>query len=122
VEQVTNYCKAGGGCGNCTHDIEDIIRDVQEQKRAQEEARPARMTTLQKIHLIEETIDREIRPLLKKDGGDIELIDVEGNRVIISFRGMCAQCQVAEFTMKDVVEARLREFVAADLIVEEEKP
>ncbi len=80
---------------------------------------PRRLTTVQKIHLIEETIDREIRPMLQKDGGDLELIDVVGNRVIISFRGMRAQCNVAQFTMKDVVEAKLPEFAADSLIVEE---
>lgn len=124
VEQVTNYCKAGGGCGSCRADIEEIIKRIQKEreKSAALEAKPRKMTVLQKIRLIEETLAREIRPMLKKDGGDIELIDVVGNRVIISFRGMCAKCQVAPFTMKDVVEAKLREFVADDLMVEEEKP
>ncbi|MFC1497508.1 Fe-S cluster assembly protein NifU [Verrucomicrobiota bacterium] len=123
VEQVTNYCKAGGGCGNCQPDIEKIIERIQAEtkKAAAPEIEPRKMTVLQKIRLIEETIDREIRPLLQKDGGDIELVDVLDNRVIISFRGMCAKCQVAEFTMKDVVEAKLKEFVSENLIVEEEK-
>jgi NifU-like protein len=44
---------------------------------------------------------------------------VEGNKVIVAFRGMCAQCRLADFTMKDVVEAKLREFVSEDLYVEE---
>jgi NifU-like protein len=83
---------------------------------------PPRLTQLQKVHLIEETMNREIRPLLQKDGGDIELIDVEGNKVTVALRGMCAGCQVAQFTLKDVVQARLREFVAPDLVVEEEAP
>ncbi|MBN1557861.1 MAG: Fe-S cluster assembly protein NifU [Lentisphaerae bacterium] len=124
VEQVTNYSKAGGGCGKCKPDIARIIDSVQAENRQSEApaAQPHRMTVLQKIRLIEETINREIRPMLKKDGGDLELVDVDGNRVIISFRGMCARCQVAPFTMKDVVEAKLREFVSDELRVEEEKP
>lgn len=123
VEQVTNYCKAGGGCGNCKEDIEGIIERIrkEQEKTSAQGAKPHKMTILQKIRLIEETFAREIRPMLKKDGGDIELIDVVGNRVIISFRGMCAKCQIAPFTMKDVVEAKLREFVSDDLVVEEEK-
>ena len=120
VEEVTNYCKAGGGCGACIPDIEHLLAEVGQHKGAEPVMAPRRLTTVQKIHLIEETIDREIRPMLQKDGGDLELIDVVGNRVIISFRGMCAQCNVAQFTMKDVVEAKLREFVADSLIVEEE--
>ena len=62
----------------------------------------------------------EIRPLLRKDG-DIELVDVVDNRVLVALRGMCANCQVAHFTLKDVVEARLREFVTDNLTVEEVK-
>ena len=122
VEQVTNYCKAGGGCGNCQPEIENIIQKIQKQKKitpANDNAE--KMTNLQKIRLIEETINNEIRPLLKTDGGDIELVDISGNRVIISFRGMCAKCEVAEFTMKDVVEAKLKEFVSKDIVVEEAK-
>ena len=121
VEQVTNYCKAGGGCGKCRGDIESIITRI----RGEEPATPVapqpgpRLTTLQKIRLIEETMEKEIRPALKKDGGDIELMDVVDNRVVVALRGMCANCQVAQFTLKDVVEAKLREFVAPDLVVEE---
>lgn len=125
VEQVTNYCKAGGGCGKCKDDIAAIIAkigggrspDVVVQKKEQR-----RLTTLQKIKLIEETLEKEVRPALKKDGGDIELIDVVDNRVIVALRGMCAKCQVAQFTLKDVVEAKLREFVSPDIVVEEVAP
>ena len=39
----------------------------------------------------------------------------------MAFRGMCAQCRMAEYTMKDVVEARLKEYVSDDLYVEELK-
>ena len=123
VEEVTNYCKAGGGCGGCRDEIADIIDRIQKEKGVQKKA-PApkrRMTVLQKIRLIEETMDREIRPILRRDGGDVELLDVEGDKVTVSFRGMCAQCNVAEFTLKDVVEAKLREFVSPELVVEEEK-
>ncbi|GAG33218.1 unnamed protein product, partial [marine sediment metagenome] len=63
----------------------------------------------------------QIRPALRAHGGNIELIDVEGDKVIVAFRGMCAQCRLTEFTMKDVVEAKLREFVSEALFVEEDK-
>jgi Fe-S cluster biogenesis protein NfuA len=62
--------------------------------------------------MIQETIEREVRPALRKDGGDLELIDVEGDTVIVSMRGNCAQCRVASFTLRDVVQAKLREFEA----------
>lgn len=125
VEEVTNYTKAGGGCGLCKPDIEAIIETIRKERESAKTAEtdaPRKMTTLQKIKLIQETLDDVIRPMLKRDGGDLELIDIDGDRVIISFRGMCANCNVAQFTMKDVVEAKLREFVSPTIVVEEDKP
>jgi len=124
VEQVTNYCKAGGGCGGCKGEIEKIIERVQGAKAKVVHAKPqkpAKLTNIQKIQLVQETINTQIRPMLRADGGDIELIDIDGNKVMVALRGMCAQCKVAEFTLKDVVQAKLREFVSDELVVEEIK-
>ena len=125
VEDVTNYCKAGGGCGGCHGEIERIIGRIQGEKATDKPApkpsRPAKLTNIQRIQLIQQTLTEQIRPALRADGGNIELIDVDGNKVIVALRGMCAQCQLAEFTMRDVVEARLREFVSEELVVEEQK-
>jgi NifU-like protein len=125
VEQVTNYCKAGGGCGGCKGEIEKIIERIQGDKAGRVlETTPrwaGRLTNIQKIQLIQQTINEQIRPALRADGGDIELIDVDGNKVIVALRGMCAQCALANITMKDLVEARLREFVSDELYVEEAK-
>jgi len=124
VEQVTNYCKAGGGCGGCHGEIEKIIEKIQGDKAGQlletEPRWAGRLTNIQKIKLIQQTINEQIRPALRAHGGNIELIDVEADKVIVAFRGMCAQCLLTEFTMKDVVEAKLREFVSESLFVEEE--
>ena len=125
VEQVTNYCKAGGGCGGCIEQIQKIIEEVNPEavksKPAPIEEKPKNLTNIKKIQLISQTINEQIRPVLRADGGDIELIDVENNKVIVAFRGMCAQCRMAEVTMKDVVQAKLREFVSDDITVEEDK-
>ncbi len=128
VEQVTNYCKAGGGCENCHPDIEAIIVDIHGDKAQvapkqtpSASAATQPLTNIQKIKLIQQTLDQQIRPALQADGGDLELIDVINNRVIVSFRGMCAQCQVSEFTMAEVVQAKLREFVSEEIVVEEQK-
>ncbi len=50
-----------------------------------------------------------IRPFLVNDGGDIEFIKYEDNIVYIKMLGMCAQCGVIDFTIKDVIEASLQE-------------
>jgi len=121
VEEVTNYCKAGG----CQAEIEKMIEKIQPDEIKQAPVTVARqagkLTNIQKIQLIQQTINEQIRPALRTHGGNIELIDVEGNKVVVAFRGMCAQCRLAELTMKDVVESKLREFVSGQLFVEEDK-
>lgn len=124
LDEVTSYTKAGGGCGNCHEKIEALLYRIitkRNQEAAKEDKKPKKLTTLQKIKLIEETIDNEIRPALKTDGGDIELIDVEGDTVTVSLRGACASCAASQFTLTDFVEQKLREFVTSDLMVVEVK-
>jgi NifU-like protein len=118
IEDVTAYVKAGGGCGNCHDRLQQIIDSVLGTRRPPEK-KPARLTTLQKIKLIEETLDREIKPSLRKDGGSIELVDVEGNRVMVRLCGTCASCSASQITLKNYVETKLRELVTPELTVEE---
>ncbi len=118
VEEVTNYTKAGGGCENCHDSIREIIAGVREEERPA--ARP-KLSNIQKIKLIEEIIESEIRPSLQHDDGDIELVDVIGNRVLVATRGACAVCKASQQTLKNFVEAKLQELVLPDLVVEEVK-
>jgi len=118
VEDVTDYTKAGGGCGKCHEKIQQIINQIngiQIQPKKKEKA----LTNIQKIKLIEETLSREIQPALAKDGGDIELVDVDGNRVVVKLRGTCETCSKSQLTLKNYVETKLRELVADSLEVEE---
>ena len=122
VEEVTNYTKAGGGCETCHPAIEDIIERVWKAKgqevHVKEEkpvSKPA-MTNLQKIALVTETIDKEIRPMLAQDGGDIDLIDISGNEVFVALRGQCSSCVSAAYTVEGI-EEKLREMVYPDIVV-----
>lgn len=115
VEEVTNYCKAGGGCGMCRDRIQEIVDEVNHAQAAAPATaadKPAKkMTTLQKIKLIEQTLEEQVRPVLRKDGGDVELVDVEGDTVRIAFRGMCAGCRSAAITRDNLIANALHEFV-----------
>lgn len=121
VEEITNFTKAGGGCGKCHDRLEELLREA--RKDTLTEIKPVqtqkRLTNIQKIKLIEDVLEREIRPALKKDGGDIELIDVDGDFVIVSLRGACVSCTKSQTTLKEYVEKKLREQVLESLIVEE---
>jgi NifU-like protein len=118
VEEVTNYTKAGGGCESCHDTIRELISKVREEESP---VTGPKLSNIQKIRMIEETIDREIRPSLQQDGGDIELIDVIGNRVLVATRGACAVCKASELTLTHLVEKKLRELVWPELVVEEVK-
>jgi len=57
---------------------------------------------------IERVLDK-IRPALQADGGDVELVDVEGNVVKVRLTGACGGCPMAEVTLKNGIEALLKE-------------
>ncbi|MCF8032056.1 MAG: Fe-S cluster assembly protein NifU [Desulfarculaceae bacterium] len=127
VEEITNYTKAGGGCGECVDKIQAILDRVWETTPKPVEVTPPAakkkpLTNIQKMKLIEETLEREVRPALKADGGDIELIDIDGDNVLVSLRGRCSSCAASAATLGQFVQSKLREFVSDDLKVQEVKP
>jgi NifU-like protein len=120
IEDVTDYVKAGGGCGNCHERIQEIIGEaLGTGNLVQIQSKPKRLTNIQKIKLVDETLEREIKPALKQDGGDIELVDVDGDTVFVKLRGACASCTKSQVTLKGYVEAKLKELVTPELVVQE---
>ena len=122
LEQVTDYTKAGGGCGSCHERIEGILQQMLGQAEAKvEPEKPTKvgLSNIEKMKLIEETLEREIQPTLAKDGGSIELVDIIGDRVLVALRGACATCVASDITLKHYVESKLRELVTDNLVVEE---
>ena len=57
-------------------------------------------------------IIEKIRPVLQADGGDIELIDIEGEIVKVKLRGACAGCPLAQMTLKGFVEDAIKKNVS----------
>lgn len=117
VEEIMNFTKAGGGCGQCIPDLEKLLETVRAERATNQPAPQKPLTNLQKMKLIEEVIERDIRPALQRDHGDIELIDIQGNRVTVAFRGHCAGCKSAGVTLDTFITARLRETVSPDIEV-----
>ena len=56
-----------------------------------------------------EKIIAEIKPMLQADGGDIELVAIEGKTVKVKLKGACSGCPGAAMTLKMGVEKRLKE-------------
>lgn len=57
-----------------------------------------------------EIINR-LRPFLISDGGNIEFIKYENNIVYIKMTGACSQCQMLDLTLKEGIEATIKEEV-----------
>jgi Fe-S cluster biogenesis protein NfuA len=54
----------------------------------------------------------EIRPMLQRDGGDIQLVEVKDNgQVVVKLRGACSGCPGAAMTLKLGVERILKQRV-----------
>lgn len=116
IEDVTNFTKAGGACGGCHGEIQEIIDRILNEKTAAPTSEP-RMTTLQKIDKIREVLAKDVQPILASDGGDCELVDLDGNTVFIKFTGHCSGCAYSSVTMVSVVEKQLREKVSDKIVV-----
>lgn len=46
----------------------------------------------QRLKLINEMLDEEIRPYLQNDGGDLHVLGLEGNRLSVHYQGACGTC------------------------------
>ena len=51
----------------------------------------------------------KVRPFLQRDGGDIELIDVQDGIVKVRLQGACGSCPMSKMTLKMGVEKQLKE-------------
>ena len=116
VEEVTNYTKAGGACGRCKGTIKDIIDTYWKGVNKKEESP---LTQTQKILKISKVIEQQISPELQKDGGDIEFVDLNGNKVMVKLTGMCQGCKNSRMTIKSFVESILKDKVDSSLEVEQ---
>ncbi|WP_142847668.1 Fe-S cluster assembly protein NifU [Telmatospirillum sp. J64-1] len=122
LEQVVHYTKAGGSCKTCHEKIEEVMGDIHAAMIAEGAITPAEisgapaacpaapatpvgrpMTNLQKIQAIQGAIE-ELRPHLQRDGGDIELVDVDGDTVVVNLKGSCVGCQMSSITLSGVQE------------------
>ena len=113
VDEVTNFTKAGGACGDCREQIQDILDEERGAAKSFTEIKPVTrpMSNIQRMQNVMRVLDEDIRPRLAQDGGDIELVDMEGTKVVVAMRGACSSCRASQLTIKDLVKKTLREQV-----------
>ena len=60
----------------------------------------------------------ELRGMLQADGGDLEVVSIEGKNVKLRLRGACGSCPHATMTLKQGIERILRESIDPEIVVE----
>lgn len=130
LEEITDFTKAGGFCKSCIkpggHEkkdvyLVDLLSEVLEQREAQEKSRKIieakgdgtflSMGLVQKIKAVESILEEYIRPTLKADGGNVELIDIQEKEgvfeVLIKYQGECMSCSMNTTTTLAGIEDML---------------
>jgi len=134
IPEVTAATKAGGACMACHHTpggLQDILNEVWGSGKiapepvpsaiapppvSPESAAPAivgngGMSPFQFMKQVEKAFDAYVRPMLQKDGGDLELIDIKDKNIYVRLGGACSACVGANKTIKLLVERTLKDQV-----------
>jgi NifU-like protein len=130
IEAIVDYTKAGGFCKSCVkpggHEAKDVylvdlLAEALEQLEAEDKSRKIieakgdgtfeSMGLVQKIKSVESILEQYIRPTLKADGGDVELLDIKENdgkfEVLIKYQGECMSCSMNTTTTLAGIEDML---------------
>lgn len=128
IQDITNAIKAGGACTACHHEpggLQDILDDIWGKKEGQpvEKQSPPdtnvfmSRTPFQLAREIDRVVENDVRPRLKSQGGDIEIVEIRDKKVFCRLLGGCQGCSGAPQTLRLVVEDTLRSKVDAELEV-----
>ncbi|MBW2178676.1 MAG: NifU family protein [Deltaproteobacteria bacterium] len=66
-----------------------------------------------------EAVLNDIRPMLQRDGGDVELVDIQGGVVKVRLQGACAGCPMSQMTLKNGIERVMKERIPEVTAVEQ---
>ncbi len=134
IPEITNAIKAGGACMACHHipgGLQDLLDEtwgggrrelkvltqltlpdtapVKARQAAQPEA--AALSPYQFAKKVDKAIDDYVRPMLQRDGGNLEVVDIKDMLVYCRLVGSCAGCSGAGQTLRMLVERTLKEMV-----------
>lgn len=130
IGDITNAVKAGGACMACHHTpggLQDLLDEiwgpntrelkilspgeVQMPLPAREPNEPTNLSPYQFSKKVEKVLDQYVRPMLVRDGGDLEVVDIKDLIVYCKLQGACQGCGNANVTMKMMIERTLKEMV-----------
>ena len=113
IYEAAQYSKVASACGKCREEASAIILDELKKKNEQ----PEKLTQTQLVLKINKVLENYISDHLRKDGGDIELVDIKDNKVYVKLCGTCGKCSMSSVTLKNFVEKTLKEQVSEDIEV-----
>ena len=138
VEDVTNYTKAGGGCSCCHEKIEELLAKVKTRRRSTQRISRSRteledpsrrrekvavadnrapdrtvprwsaLTLPQRVKRVEAVI-AGMRPQLRADHGDVELVDIDGKTIYVTLLGACHGCAMEHATLGGIQQKLIEE-------------
>jgi NifU-like protein len=127
IPEITGAIKAGGACTACHHKpggLQDLLDGIwgrqptnlvplpeMPQPREPERAPGRELTPYQFSKQVEKTIEEYVRPSLRRDGGDLEIVDIKDQKVYVELRGACSSCAGSGQTLRLMVEKTLKERV-----------
>jgi NifU-like protein len=131
IPEITNAIKAGGACTACHHvpgGLQDLLNETWGSCEKNQQAlfqlpiigtAPAKraaeiaptLSAYQFSKKIERVMEECVRPMLKKDGGDVEIVDIKGPLVYCRLAGACQGCVNANQTLRMLVEQTLKDMV-----------
>lgn len=130
IPEITNAIKAGGACMSCHHvpgGLQDILDDIWGKDRdslpivapAGQPVQPVEtaggrqpsLSPYQFSKKVEKAIDQYVRPMLIRDGGGLEIVDIKDTLVYCRLVGACSGCAGANQTLKMMVEKTLKDMV-----------
>lgn len=128
IPEITNAIKAGGACMSCHHvpgGLQDLLDETWGKKPVAvkeltqitlpeaRESKPSAeaLSPYQFSKKVDKTIEDYVRPMLRRDGGDVEVVDIKGMVVYCQLKGACSNCSHANQTLRMMVERTLKEMV-----------
>ncbi len=127
IPDITNAIKAGGACMSCHHTpggLQDLLTQVWGAQpttfkelpvlpmaRVPAVNPPADMSPFKFAKKVEQVLDEYVRPMLRKDSGDLELVDIKDSLVYVRLVGACSDCVGSGRTLKMLVEQALKDQV-----------
>lgn len=122
IPEITNAIKAGGACMTCHHipgGLQDMLNEIWGDQAKAECNLPAGQTSdkgnglspYQFSRKVDQVVDQYIRPMLQKDGGDVEIVDIKEKMIFVRLGGACAGCAGAGQTLRLAVEKTLKDQV-----------